>query len=112
MFIGSPPAMPLLQTGKLKATAVITSARMPALPAVPTVAQSGLPGFESIAARVIFAPSGTPLEIIAKLNTDVARIIQLPEPIIKYGESIGRAVQPIGCGEHVHVHNHENARAR
>jgi tripartite-type tricarboxylate transporter receptor subunit TctC len=79
MFIGSPPAMPLLQSGKLKALAVTTSKRMQALPSVPTVAESGLPGFESIAAQGIFAPGGTPRDIIAKLNTEIARIIQLPD---------------------------------
>ena len=79
MFIGSPPAMPLLQNGKLKALAVTTAKRMPALPSVPTMAESGLPGFESIAAQGIFAPHGTPRDIIAKLNTEIARIIQLPD---------------------------------
>ena len=79
MFIGSPPAMPLLQSGKLKAIAVTTSKRMQALPSVPTVAESGLPGFESIAAQGIFAPKGTPQDIVIQLNTEIARIIQLPE---------------------------------
>jgi tripartite-type tricarboxylate transporter receptor subunit TctC len=79
MFIGSPPAMPLLQNGKLKAIAVTTSKRMAALPSVPTVAESGLPGFESIAAQGIFAPHGTPPEVINRLNTEIARIIQLPD---------------------------------
>ena len=79
MFIGSPPAMPLLQSGKLKALAVTTSKRMQALPSVPTLAESGLPGFESIAAQGVFAPNGTPREVIAKLNAEIARIIQLPD---------------------------------
>lgn len=79
MFIGAPPAMPLLQSGKLKALAVTTSQRMSTLPSVPTIAESGLPGFESIAAQGIFAPAGTPREILAKLNTEIARIIRLPD---------------------------------
>jgi tripartite-type tricarboxylate transporter receptor subunit TctC len=79
MFIGTPPAMPLLQSGKLKALAVTTSKRMTALPQVPTVAESGLPGFESIAAQGVFAPAGTPREIVAKINTEIARIIRLPD---------------------------------
>jgi len=79
MFIGSPPAMPLLQGGKLKAIAVTTSTRMQALPAVPTLAESGLPGFESIAAQGVFAPAGTPPEVITRLNTEIARIIRLPD---------------------------------
>jgi tripartite-type tricarboxylate transporter receptor subunit TctC len=79
MFIGTPPAMPLLQSGKLKALAVTTSRRMTSLPQVPTVAESGLAGFESIAAQGVFAPRGTPAEVIAKLNREIARIIKLPD---------------------------------
>ncbi len=79
MFIGSPPAMPLLASGKLKAIAVTTSKRMAALPSVPTVAESGLAGFESIAAQGIFAPNGTPRDIVTRLNGEIARIIHLPD---------------------------------
>ncbi len=79
MFIGSPPAMPLLQSGKLKAIAVTTAKRMAALPSVPTMAESGMPGFESIAAQGIFAPRGTAPETVSRLNAEIARIIQLPE---------------------------------
>ena len=79
MFIGSPPAMPLLQGGKLKAIAVTTSRRMAALPSVPTVAEAGLPGFESIAAQGVFAPKGTPREVVNALNREIARVIQLPD---------------------------------
>ncbi|MEO5699170.1 MAG: tripartite tricarboxylate transporter substrate binding protein [Casimicrobiaceae bacterium] len=79
MFIGTPPAMPLLQSGKLKALAVTTSKRMTALPSVPTVAESGLPGFESIAAQGMFAPAATPRDIIVRLNTEITRIIRLPD---------------------------------
>ena len=79
MFIGTPPAMPLIRSGKLKAVAVTTAARMAALPAVPTVSEAGIAGFESIAAQGIFAPAGTPREIVARLNGEIARIIGRPE---------------------------------
>lgn len=79
MFIGAPPAMPLLQSGKLKALGVTTARRMSTLPSVPTIAESSLPGFESIAAQGLFAPAGTPRETLAKLNAEVARIIRLPD---------------------------------
>lgn len=79
MFIGTPPAMPLLQSGKLKALAVTTSRRMGSLPNVPTMSESGLTGFESIAAQGLFAPRGTHAEVIVKLNREIARIIKLPE---------------------------------
>ena len=79
MVIGTPPAMPLIRSGKLKAVAVTTSTRMASLPAVPTVAEAGVAGFESIAAQGIFAPAGTPREIVARLNNEIARIIRMPE---------------------------------
>lgn len=79
MFIGAPPAMPLIRSGKLKALAVTTSSRMTTLPQVPTLAESGLPKFESVAAQGIFAPAGTPREIVNKLNAEVIRIIRQPD---------------------------------
>lgn len=86
MFIGTPPAMPLIQSGKLKALAVTTSKRMSTLPQVPTVAESGLPQFESVAAQGIFAPAGTPREVVQKLNTEIARIIRLPDVRAKWDQ--------------------------
>lgn len=86
MFIGTPPAMPLLMSGKLKAIAVTTTKRMAALPSVPTVAESGLPGFESIAAQGVFAPKGTARETITKLNSEIARIIQLPDTRARWAQ--------------------------
>jgi tripartite-type tricarboxylate transporter receptor subunit TctC len=79
MFIGAPPAMPLIRSGKLKALAVTTTRRMSTLPQVPTLSESGLPKFESVAAQGIFAPAGTPRELIEKLNAEVIRIIRMPD---------------------------------
>lgn len=86
MFIGTPPAMPLIQSGKLKALAVTTSVRMAMLPQVPTVAESGLPQFESVAAQGIFAPAGTPREVIQKLHAEVTRIIRMPDVRAKWDQ--------------------------
>ena len=86
MFIGTPPAMPLIQSGKLKALAVTTTKRMSTLPQVPTVSESGLPQFESIAAQGIFAPAGTPRDVVQKLNTEIAKIIRLPDVRAKWDQ--------------------------
>ena len=86
MFIGTPPAMPLIQSGKLKALAVTTTKRMSTLPQVPTVSESGLPQFESIAAQGIFAPAGTPRDVVQKLNTEVAKIIRMPDVRAKWDQ--------------------------
>ena len=86
MFIGTPPAMPLIQSGKLKALAVTTTKRMSTLPQVPTVSESGLPQFESIAAQGIFAPAGTPRDVVQKLNTEIAKIIRMPDVRAKWDQ--------------------------
>ena len=86
MFIGTPPAMPLIQSGKLKALAVTTTKRMSTLPQVPTVSESGLPQFESIAAQGIFAPAGTPRDVVQKLNTEIAKIIRMPDLRAKWDQ--------------------------
>ena len=70
---------PLLDGGKVKALAVTSARRNPLLPQVPTVAESGFVGFESIAGQGLFAPAGTPREIVIKLNADVNAIIAMPE---------------------------------
>jgi tripartite-type tricarboxylate transporter receptor subunit TctC len=86
MFIGTPPAMPLIQSGKLKALAVTTTKRMSTLPQVPTVSESGLQQFESIAAQGIFAPAGTPRDVVQKLNTEIAKIIRMPDVRAKWDQ--------------------------
>ena len=68
-----------LQAGKLKAFAVTGSKRMPDLPNVPTMIESGFPGFEVYGWIGIFAPAGTPEAVIARLNRDFIAAVQDPE---------------------------------
>jgi tripartite-type tricarboxylate transporter receptor subunit TctC len=76
IFYGSVPAsMPMINSGKAKALAVTTPSRARGLPDVPTVAESGLPGFDISVNYGILAPTGTPKSIIAKLNHEIARIL-------------------------------------
>jgi len=80
MFIGNlPPAMPHIKSGAVRALAVTTAQRSPLVPDLPTLAESGLPGFETVAWFGLFAPAGTPKEIVAKLQTEVARIVREPD---------------------------------
>ena len=65
--------VPFIRTGKMKALAVTSKARMPQLPDVPTVIEGGLAGFEVTSWQAVAAPKGTPKDIIAKLQADVAR---------------------------------------
>jgi tripartite-type tricarboxylate transporter receptor subunit TctC len=71
--------MPHIQGGKVKGLAVTSAARSPALPDVPTVAESGFPGFEANGWLAIFVPNGTPPAVIAKLNTEIGKVMQGPE---------------------------------
>jgi tripartite-type tricarboxylate transporter receptor subunit TctC len=72
-------ALPHIKSGRIKAVAVSGMTRVPALPQVPTIAESGLPGYDVQAWFGIVAPAGTPRDIIAKIATDVGRTLALPE---------------------------------
>ncbi len=79
MFDNMPSALPQVKGGTLKALAVTTATRSPAMPDLPTVAEAGVPGFEASSWFGVFAPAGTPKEIVAKLQTEIARILKSPE---------------------------------
>jgi tripartite-type tricarboxylate transporter receptor subunit TctC len=79
VVIGVPAAAPHVKSGKLRALAVIAPQRLPALPEVPTVAEAGLPGFEVTTWYGILAPAGTPRPIIARLNTELVKVMHSPE---------------------------------
>lgn len=72
-------SLPLVQSGKLRGLAVTSAKRFPSAKEFPTVAESGLPGYEAVAWYGVFAPDGTPRDIIQQLNTDIVRIINSPE---------------------------------
>src|SRR5216117_322405 len=76
---------PLVQGGKLKLLAVSSAKRMSAIPDVPTIAESGLPGFETGSWQGVIAPPGTPRDIVARLNAEISRILALPEMRDKLG---------------------------
>src|SRR5438105_8795696 len=72
-------ALPLAKGGKLRALAVTTSHRASVAPDVPTLAESGLPGFEIGSWQGVFAPAGTPPEIVKRLNTEIVKILNTAE---------------------------------
>jgi tripartite-type tricarboxylate transporter receptor subunit TctC len=79
MFISVGSAVPQWKAGKVKLIAVGAADRMPLLPEAPTVAESGLPGYEAQSWFGLFAPAGTPREVVAKINGEVRRIFAEPE---------------------------------
>ncbi|MBR1226865.1 MULTISPECIES: tripartite tricarboxylate transporter substrate binding protein [unclassified Bradyrhizobium] len=78
MFDNLGVSLPLVQAGKLKLLAVASPARLPALPDVPTIAET-LPGFEAVAWYGIVAPPDTPKNITDKINADVNEVLRQPE---------------------------------
>jgi tripartite-type tricarboxylate transporter receptor subunit TctC len=74
-----PQKIPHVRSGRLRALGVTTAKRTPAAPDLPTIAESGLPGFESAQWYGVFAPAGTPREVIELLNREIVAILKLPE---------------------------------
>ncbi len=72
-------ALPNIREGKLVALGVSTAKRSSALPNVPTVAESGLPGFDYNLWVGMFAPAGTPADVVDRINADVAKVLATPE---------------------------------
>jgi tripartite-type tricarboxylate transporter receptor subunit TctC len=87
-----PNVLPLATGGKLRALGVTTAARVPAAPEIPTIAESGLPGFEVSAWDGIFAPAGTPPAVIERLNASIRAALADP----KVREAlVARGTQPV-----------------
>jgi tripartite-type tricarboxylate transporter receptor subunit TctC len=72
-------ASPYVKSGRIKALAVTSAKRASALPSVPTMAESGVPGFEAIGWFGVVAPAATPKDIIAKLNGEMTRLLASPD---------------------------------
>ena len=75
---GAPAVLPHVRTGRLRALAVSSARRLPSLPDVPTVAESGYPGFDADQWYGIVAPAGTPEATVARLNVEINKALQQP----------------------------------
>ncbi|MEJ8846080.1 tripartite tricarboxylate transporter substrate binding protein [Variovorax rhizosphaerae] len=94
-FASLASSLPYIQSEKLRAIAVTGKTRSPVLPQLPTVAESGLPGYEVYEWNAIFAPRGTPPAVIERVSTELAAVVQ--EPAVKSRlEAMGAEV--IGSG--------------
>jgi len=78
-FAGVPNAMAQVPAGRLKALAVTTAKRIPQLPDVPTMQEAGVPGYEASVWLGLLAPAGTSKEIVARLNAEIAKVMNSPE---------------------------------
>jgi tripartite-type tricarboxylate transporter receptor subunit TctC len=72
-------SLPLAKAGKIRAIAVTTIKRSSVAPELPTIAESGLPGYDVSSWQGVFVPAGTPRPIVTKLHTEIVRIIGLPD---------------------------------
>jgi tripartite-type tricarboxylate transporter receptor subunit TctC len=93
MFDNLPSGLPQVKAGKLRALGVTSARRSPAAPDIPTIAESGVPGYEVDSWFGILAPAGTPAEIVNKLNAEIVRILKLPDVNERLAE---QGAQPVG----------------
>ncbi len=82
MFDNMPSALPMAKEGKIRAVAQTTAKRSPAAPDVPTVAET-IPGFEATTWFAVFAPAGTPADIVSRINAELLRVFKLPDVVDK-----------------------------
>lgn len=93
MFDSLPSSQPFIKSGALKAIAVTTQKRSSALPSVPTIAESGIPGFNFSTWYGMWAPKSTPQPIVQKLSNEIAQITRLPEVRERF---LALGAEPVG----------------
>ena len=79
MFDAYASSKPFINDNKIRLLAVTTAKRSALLPDVPTIAEQGLPGYEAYSWAALFAPAGTPKEVVAKINTDFNQVMRDPD---------------------------------
>ena len=94
MFFMNPlVAIPNVKSGKLRGLAVTSLTRNPALPDVPTVAESGVPGFKNITWHSVLVPARTPKPIVKRLNDELVKIVNMPDVQERL---LGQGLTPVG----------------
>ena len=95
LFGDATTLLPQIKQGKVRALAVSTAKRSPAAPDVPTMAEAGVPGFETASWQMILAPAGTPPVVIARLNREIREIFNDPKLVEELSErGMGPMVSP------------------
>ncbi|MGF7005360.1 Bug family tripartite tricarboxylate transporter substrate binding protein [Aminobacter sp. BE322] len=103
MFDNLPSSSPHIKSGTLRALGVTTAERAPSFPDVPTIAEAGVPGYETYTWNALFAPAGTPKEIVDRLNASANKAMKDPAVIEKMNGFSARIVgsTPEELGAHV-----------
>lgn len=94
-FLTQSATQGFIQSGKLKALGVSSRARVASLPGVPTIAESGFPGFEAPGWFALFGPAGLPDAVVATLRESVTRVLSVPATAARL-EALGQTVAPPG----------------
>ena len=92
-FMNPLVAIPHVKSGKLRALAVTSITRSPALPDTPTVDESGVPGFKNITWHSVLVPAGTPKPIVKRLHAELVKIVNLPDVKARF---LGQGLTPVG----------------
>lgn len=79
IFDNMPSALPLVKSGELKAIAVTSATRSPAAPNIPTIAESGLPGFEATSWFALLGPANMPRDVQMRINQEALKVLALPD---------------------------------
>jgi tripartite-type tricarboxylate transporter receptor subunit TctC len=93
MFINMPTGLGHVKSGKAKILGVSSIRRVPQLPDVPTIDESGLKGYDTYAWSGLYAPAGTPHEVIARLNSEIVKILKIPGV---REQLAGQGAEPVG----------------
>ena len=93
MFDNVPSAAPLAKSGKVRALAVTSAKRTALAPDTPTVAELAVPGFESLSWIAVFAPAGTPADIVRKLNEAINEALKHPDLLSTFQKA---GLDPVG----------------
>lgn len=91
MFSDVPGALPLINAGKLRALAVTSAHRVPAIPDLPTIAEAGIPGYAIVAWFGLLAPAGTPGSVVTKLNREILAVLgdaELKRKMAEIGQDV------------------------
>lgn len=92
-FMNPLVAITNVKSGKLRALAVTSITRNPGLPDIPTVDESGVPGFKNITWHSVLVPAGTPKSIVKRLNVEMVKIVNLPDVKERF---LGQGLTPVG----------------
>ena len=103
MFDNVPNVLPHVKAGKLRGLATSGTTRSALAPDIPTVAESGVPGYEVMVWFGLVAPAGTPRDVVQKLNAEVVKILAMPDVRERF---LAQGVEPVGgtpeqFGEHI-----------